>query len=336
MADRVLVVGPAWVGDMVLAHGLFRKLRRMGSVDTLHVLAPPQSLALTELMPEVDQAVPLPIGHGELSLAGRWRVARRLAALSYDWAIVMPRSFKSALIPLWARIPRRTGFLGEMRIGLINDVRRHRYRQSPRTLDRFLSLVDGPGGADAAREFEPRLVVTDRQIQDALAATGLERPRSPTLALCPGAEYGPAKQWPVRHFARLAAGQARDGRTIWVLGSDSERDLAAEICGHAGRAGQNLAGRTDLVQAAALLSLCDAVVSNDSGLMHIAAALGKRTIGLFGSSSPKRTPPLGDHGTALWLGLGCSPCFKRHCPLGHTDCLNRLTPDMVSAALDPD
>lgn len=320
---------------MVLAQGLFRKLRRTGPVDALHVLAPPQSLALTGLMPEVDEAIPLPIGHGELGLAGRWRLARRLAAVSYDRAIVMPRSFKSALIPFWARIPRRTGFLGEMRYGLINDIRRHRYAQSPRTLDRFLSLVDGPEDAATALEFEPRLVVTDRQVRDALAAIGLERPQSPILALCPGAEYGPAKQWPVRHFAQLAAEQARDGRTIWVLGSESERDLAAEICGHAGGAGQNLAGRTDLVQAAALLSLCDAVVSNDSGLMHIAAALGKRTIGLFGSSSPKRTPPLGDRATALWLGLDCSPCFKRKCPLGHTDCLNRLTPDMVSAALDP-
>ena len=336
MDNRVLVVGPAWVGDMVLAQGLFKILRRMGSVDALHVVAPPPSLALTDLMPEVDEAIPLPIGHGVLNLAGRWRVARRLAAVSYDWAIVIPRSFKSALIPYWARIPRRTGFLGEMRIGLINDIRHHQYAQSPRTLDRFLSLACVQEGADTALDSEPRLVVTDQQIKDALAETGLERPRSPTLALCPGADYGPAKRWPVRLFAKLAAEQARHGRTIWVLGTESERNLATEICRHAGRSSQNLAGLTNLVQAATLLSLCDAVVSNDSGLMHIAAALGKRTIGLFGSSSPKRTPPLSDHGTALWLGLACSPCFKRHCPLGHTDCLNRLTPDMVSAALDPD
>ncbi len=317
-----------------MAQAMFMKIRLLYSVDELHVLAPPSTLPLTQLMPEVDDGISLAIGHGELRFGERLRISRILAANSYDWAIITPRSIKSALVPFLAGIKRRTGFLGEMRFGLINDVRPERHTRAIRTVDRILSLVPAVEGSAVSRPPTPRLVVPERYVEEALAVVGIARPSSPVLALCPGADYGPAKRWPVRHFASLAAEQQRKGWTIWVLGSKNDRAIAAEICDHAGGSCHNLAGLTRIDQAAALMTLSDAVVSNDSGLMHVAAALRKQTVGLFGPSSPERTPPLTNRGAALWLGLGCSPCFKRRCPLGHTECLNQLTPEMVSSELE--
>jgi heptosyltransferase-2 len=168
----------------------------------------------------------------------------------------------------------------------------------------------------------------------ALTALGIEVPQARLLALCPGAEYGPSKRWPAEHFAALARQHVERGWTVWLIGGPADREAAQAIAAAAGAGCTDLAGRTDLGQAVALLSLADAVVSNDSGLMHVAAALGRPQVALFGSSSPEVTPPLSDQARALWLRLDCSPCFKRDCPLGHHRCLRELAPGMVAEALE--
>ena len=328
--NKVLIVGPSWVGDMIMAQSLFRQLQLLHPQLQIDVLAPAWSAALLARMPEVRNALELPFGHGELALGQRRRFGKALQSAGYDWAILLPNSFKSALIPFWAGIPRRSGFLGEQRYGLLNDWRRLDKQQLPMTVQRFVALA-WPGKASLPTlELDsiplPALAVKQPDIDGALAKHRLATDR-PILALCPGAEYGPAKQWPARHYAALARHYLAQGWQVWVFGSQKDREIAGAI-------GQlatvtDLTGATALGEAIDLMSLATAVASNDSGLMHMAAALGRPVVGIYGSSDPRHTPPLGQHAATVSLQLDCSPCFQRHCPLGHTDCLHRLEPERV-------
>jgi heptosyltransferase-2 len=323
----VLVVAPAWVGDMVMAQSLFAVLKRTHPGRPLHVLSPAATQPLLAFMPEVDRAIALPLRHGQLGLASRYRLGRALRAERYDWAIVLPRAFKAALVPFFAGAERRTGYQGEARYGLINDARRDPGHAAARTIDRFLALAGAAGPPPA-----PRLSVPAETVRAALGALALAAPDGRLLALGPGAEFGPSKRWPAEHFAALARAWQAQGGAVWLIGGPGDRAASAAIAASAPGC-LDLAGRTDLAQAVALLSLADAVVSNDSGLMHVAAALGRPQVALFGSSSPEITPPLSPHARALWLRLDCSPCFKRVCPLGHHRCLRDLTPAAVMQAL---
>jgi len=324
---RILVVAPAWVGDMVMAESLFQSLHRQYPDAVLDVLAPRWTLPLLRFMPEVSGGIALPLGHGELGLAERYRIGRDLRARSYDLALVLPGSLKSALVPFFAGIGIRRGFGGALRRLLLSEA-----LAKPRLpqVETFLALSPPALSRNDGEVLEPRLIVTDEQRADALAALGLQAPEVPLLAIARGAEYGPAKRWPARHFATLAAAKRAQGWQVWVFGSPGDRDAAAEI-----PADQNLAGRTSLDQAVALLSLADTVVSNDSGLMHVAAALGRPQVALFGPSDPVRTGPHNAKAQVLRLGIECSPCNKRICPLGHHRCLEDLIPAQVLALLPP-
>ncbi len=317
---RVLVVGPAWVGDMVMAHGLFQALKRRHPEARIDVLAPAWTLPLLRFMPEISEAIALPLGHGELGWTVRRDIGRHLRARGYDLALVLPGSLKSALVPFWAAIPARRGYGGALRCLLLTEAIA---KPTLPQLESFVALAD-PGGDSPA----PRLVVSDEDRALALNALGIARPQGALMALAPGAEYGPAKRWPIRHFAALAAAKRAQGWHIWVFGSAAERAAAAEI-----PCDEQLAGRTSLDQAVALLSLADALVSNDSGLMHVAAALGRPQIALFGPSDPARTGPHNAAAQVLHLALDCSPCNERVCPLGHHRCLEELAPERVLAAL---
>lgn len=330
-AAATLVIGPSWIGDMVLAHSLFQVLKARDPGSALHVAAPPWTLPLTAFMPEVDRAIALPFAHGDVKLGQRLTVGRSLAG-RYERAILLPNSFKSALVPFFARARRRIGYAGEGRGVLLTDARRLDKAAQPRTVDRFVAL--GLAAGDAVIDPPaPRLSVAPDDVADALAALGLERPGQPLLAICPGAEYGPAKRWPPAYFADVARHHRARGGEVWLFGSAADRDSAAAVAAAAPGC-VDLAGRTTLPQAVALLSLAGAVVTNDSGLMHVAAALGRKVVAVFGSSSPRMTPPLAPDARALWLALDCSPCYQRRCPLGHLDCLGKLRPDRVIAALE--
>jgi heptosyltransferase-2 len=332
-ASKVLVVGPAWVGDMVMAQSLYQLLRERDSGCVIDVLAPAWSLPLLSRMPEVRHGIELPLGHGELGLAARYRLGRVLRGEKYDRAIILPRSLKAALIPFFARARQRSGYRGELRYGLINDMRPLDKAVLGKTVERYLAL-----GMAAAEPLPPRAIHTPQLRTDGENLSALldrlQLGGEGAVALLPGAEYGPAKQWPVAYWAELAVRLREAGRPVWLLGSQKDRATAQQIVQLAGEPAGiiNLCGKTELVDAVDLLSTCSAAVSNDSGLMHVAAAVGIPVVGIYGSSTPEYTPPLTDKAEVLYLGLGCSPCFKRVCPQGHTNCLAQLTVEQAMAA----
>ncbi len=318
---------------MVMAQSLFRVLASQRPGALIDVLAPGWSRPLLERMPEVHAAIEMPVGHGELALRKRWRLGRTLRARNYDQAILLPNSLKSALIPFWAGIPRRTGWVGELRYGLLNDIRRLDRVRLPMTVQRLVALAYPAEHAGLPEIPPPRLTATPEGGAAACTALGLERGGAPLLALCPGAEYGPAKRWPETRYGELAQRALARGWGVWLFGSDKDRAVCAAVNEASGNRCVDLSGRTSLAQAVDLLALADAVVSNDSGLMHVAAALERPLVAIYGSSDPGFTPPLNEKNRVLCLGLKCSPCFKRECPEGHLDCLTGIGVDRVVDAL---
>lgn len=330
-ANRLLVVGPSWVGDMVMAQPLLRLLRERDPDCRIDLVAPPASLPLAAFMAEIDEAIALPVPHGRLALRERYRLARRLRARRYARAIVLPRSFKSALLPFWARVPVRTGYRGgEMRWWLLTDARRLP-RRPPPEIEKFAALALPPGMPLPPLE-PPRFAVSEAVIEAALRSQALQRPVQPLLILAPGAEFGPAKRWPAAHFAVLAQAKIRDGWAVWLLGAAGDRDAAA-VVREACPAAVDLAGRTTLAEAVALIAIANAVVSNDSGLMHVAAALERPQVALFGPSDAERTGPRNARARVIARDLSCRPCHSRVCPLGHHACLAGIAPQQVLEAM---
>jgi heptosyltransferase-2 len=325
----VLIVGPSWVGDTVLAQPLFMRLHERTPGLELDVLAPPWTAPLVRRMPEVRDVIDNPFGHGDLKVFARRRLGLALRERRYGRAIVLPNSLKSALPPFFAAIAVRTGYRGELRTGVLNDVRRLDEKRLPLLVERFAALAE-PHGAPLQRPVpRPRLRADPRNRARALERLQLSTDR-PVVAFCPGAEYGEAKRWPAEHFAALAQRVRRAGAQIWLCGSANDAAVAQAIAGRCEGPGiANLCGRTSLADAIDLLSLAAVVVSNDSGLMHVAAALDRPLVALYGSSSPGYTPPLAPQARILTLGLSCSPCFERVCPLGHFRCLRDLAPERV-------
>ena len=328
--ERILVVAPSWVGDAILAEPLIALLREPYEEPAVDVLAPPWCAPVFGRMRGVRRLIEAPFAHGRLDLPARRRLARELAPAGYTRAIVLPNSWKSALVPFLARIPRRTGYVGELRYGLLNDARRLDAKALPRLVDRFAALLAAPGALVPA----PPAPVLVPDVANRGAASRAMRLRTdrPVAILCPGAEYGPAKRWPPTHFADLAARFLADGYQVWLVGSPNDKLAAASVLQAAGEPGRrmlDLSGRTDLGTAIDLMSLAAVVVSNDSGLMHAAAAVGVPVVALFGSSSPVYTPPLSPVAHVARIDIACSPCFKRECPLGHFKCMRELAPQVV-------
>jgi heptosyltransferase-2 len=328
---RILIVAPNWVGDAVLTQPLLARLKQHDPHAVIDVLAPAWTLPAFARMPEVAGTLANPFGHGVLKLGARQRLARELKKSAYTQAIVLPNSLKSALIPLLAGIPQRTGYIGEARWGLLNDARRLDEKALPLMAERFAALAE-PRGTPLPRPLPaPRLTADPAARARTLAALGLDTAR-PAAVFAPGAEFGPAKRWPPAHFAALARALAAT-HAIWLIGSAKDKPEADAIERAAPGLCVNLCGRTDLAQAIDVIAAASLAVTNDSGLMHIAAAFDVPLVAVFGSSSPRFTPPLSDKARVVRLDLPCSPCFERVCPLGHMDCLNKLAPERVLAAI---
>jgi len=320
-AASVLVVAPSWVGDVVMSHTLVPGLKARG--DTVHFLVPEAMAGLVARMPGVDAVHPIRTRRGRLDIGARWKAATRMRRHGFDRAIVLPNSFKSALSPLLAGIPRRTGFTGEHRFGVLNDRRTLDPHRQPRMVDRFAALADVEPAC-------PRLRADPGRGRRLVEEYGLES-EGQVVALCPGADYGPSKRWPAQRFAELAARCAAAGAAVWVLGGPRDRDVARELLKHAPVV--DLVGRTDLTDAVDLLARADVAVTNDSGLMHVAAALGIPVVALFGSTTPAFTPPLSRRALVVSRDLACRPCFERQCPLGHLACLRDISAGTVFDAL---
>ncbi|WP_158889476.1 MULTISPECIES: lipopolysaccharide heptosyltransferase II [unclassified Pseudomonas] len=332
---NILIIGPSWVGDMVMAQTLFVCLKRQHPDCQIDVLAPEWSRPLLERMPEVREALSFPLGHGAFELATRRRIGQQLRG-RYDQAILLPNSLKSALVPYFAGIPTRTGWRGEMRFGLLNDIRTLDKARYPLMIERFMALAYAPGTELPKPYPKPRLAIDPASRDAALERFGLSLDR-PVLALCPGAEFGEAKRWPAEHYAAVADARLRQGWQVWLFGSQKDAPGGEEIREWVTPGFEedvyNLAGRTSLAEAIDLLSCAGAVISNDSGLMHVAAALDRPLVAVYGSTSPGFTPPLASQVEVVRLGLECSPCFDRTCRFGHYDCLRLLQPSLVQEAL---
>ncbi|GAA5184161.1 lipopolysaccharide heptosyltransferase II [Niveibacterium umoris] len=324
---RILIVTPNWIGDCVAAQPLFMRLAQRRPDAVIDALAPPWVAPALQAMPQIRKVISNPFGHGAFDPVGRWKLARSLAG-EYDEAYVLPNSWKSALIPLFAGIPVRVGFVGEARYGVINRAHCLDKQALPLQVERYAQLAEAPGQALQRPLPNPELAREPAAIAATLAKYGLAAEPRPVV-FCPGAEYGPAKRWPEKHYAELARRLASQGQPVWILGSKKDAPVSAAIVQQSGGAALDLCGRTSLGEAISLIAHARYAVTNDSGLMHVAAALGTPLVALFGSSSPNYTPPLSEQAAVIWLKLPCSPCFKRECPLGHLDCLNKITPDSV-------
>lgn len=317
---------------MVMAQSLFIALKKRQPDCRIDVLAPAWTFSLLQRMPEVTETIEMPLGHGKLGLLQRIRLGKTLREHRYTQAILLPNSWKSALTPYFAAIPKRTGYIGECRWGLLNDARRLDKRALPMTVQRFVALAF-PYQPAAAQDYPlPQLHISEQNVAAVREKFNLDS-NGNILALCAGAEYGPAKRWPGEHFAAIANAKLEQGWQVWLFGSAKEQEVNSEINRATGQRCIDFSGMTTLAEAVDLMSLAHTVVSNDSGLMHVAAALGKPVIALYGSSDPNFTPPLSPKAQILSLHLECSPCFKRECPLEHTRCLKDIEPERVLTAI---
>jgi heptosyltransferase-2 len=325
---KILVVAPSWVGDTLLAQPLLTLLKRQQPSALIEVLAPAWASPLLTRMAEVDAVIASPFAHGEFAFAARRALGRRLSRADFSHAYVLPNSWKSALVPYFAGIPHRIGYLGEARWGLLNEPRKLDKTALPQLVQRYAALAFSLPTELPAELPRPALRSTPAQQWAVRRLLGLPEHVAPII-FCPGAEYGPAKRWPTWHFATLARHVGSPATPVWVLGSDKDVALGEQIAQASGGGALNLCGRTTLDQAIDLIASARAVVTNDSGLMHVAAALDRPLVALYGSSSPDYTPPLSADAKIVSQKLPCSPCFKRECPLGHLDCLNGLKPERV-------
>ncbi len=333
--EKILVVGPAWVGDMVMSQSLYIFLANSRPGATIDVLAPSWSEPLLERMPEVSAAIVKPIGHGELGLGRRHKLGRVLRESQYDQAIMLPNSFKSALAPFMARIPKRTGWRGEMRYGLLNDMRVLDENRLPLMVQRFVALGQEADQALPTELPTPHLEVDADKVIRSAEKFGLDHSR-PILALCPGAEFGSAKRWPAEYYSQVATHYLSKGWQVVLFGSAKDQEVTGQIRAACqdNRDCFDFAGRTELAEAVDLLSLATAVLSNDSGLMHIASALRRPVLVVYGATSPAFTPPLSEQSDTVIPTIDCAPCFARECPLGHHRCMRETSVDQIIAKLD--
>ncbi len=334
--NRTLVISPNWIGDAVMAQPLLQLLKRQHPERPIDVLAPPSVAPVWRAMKEVDSVLETPFRHGPLQLAERWKYGRLLKQKGYTDAYVLPNTLKYALLPIFAGIATRVGYKGENRFGLIN--RMHRDDVPPRPmLPFYAALADAPDAPLRSDVPQPAMQVERSVIDAVFAKTGID-PARPLLVFAPGAEFGPAKRWPARHFAALAqtAIAHHPDVQIALLGSPRDKQAGDDIVALAGATGVvNLAGVTRLDEAIALIAGATAMVSNDSGLMHISAALARPVIGLYGPTDPDHTPPHSALARVMTLRLACAPCHKRECPLGHHDCLEKMESPLVWRQLQP-
>lgn len=336
--NKVLIIGPSWVGDMVMSQTLYTQLKEQDPDTIIDVLAPAWCKPILDRMPEVNRAIEMPIGHGEFNLSARRQIGIELRSEKYTQAIVLPNSAKSALIPWFANIPKRTGWKGELRYGLLNDLRPNKKAFQYMT-ERYIALahprsemIDSSSLGGLESLPKPNLTISSSLQQLTIDKFSLSKEKE-TVGLCPGAEFGPAKKWPEEHYAKVAENAVGQGKQVWLFGSQKDIETCNKIRSLVTKDYQKhihiLAGQTSLIEAVDLLAACKTVVSNDSGLMHVAAAVGCHVIGVYGSTSPDYTPPLSNTVDIISTNIECRPCFKRECPLGHLKCLKELSPSHV-------
>ena len=346
----ILIIAPNWIGDAVMTQPLLASIKALYPDSNIDVLASTWVAPIYRACSEVHEVIETPFEHQHLQWGLRKQLAKQLESKNYQVCFVLPNSFKSALIPWLANIPLRIGYRGEMRFGLINLALDNPSKVNrPPMLEHYLALSQLLNDEEATENqtsfsngMTPRLNVStnakqsvERKLQS--ANINLSGSNSAIYILCPGAEYGPSKRWPTEHFANLAKQIVSNNPNshIILLGSKGDHILGNEIVSLAKQDSHlhNWCGDTSLDEAIALIGMSKAVISNDSGLMHVAAALSTPQVAIFGSSDPAHTPPLSEKAKVIWLNLPCSPCHKKECPLGHLKCLKDILPEQVLTTL---
>lgn len=335
---KTLIIGPSWVGDMLMSQSLYRHLKQQDPNQCIDVLAPDWCRPVLQRMPEINQAIAMPVGHGSLQWGVRKQIGKELSKQGYGKAYILPNSLKSALIPWFARIPERIGWRGEMRYGLLNDIRTLIKPDFPLMVQRYVALSQIAGSPALLKEdiLAPKLRIDHKAQSEALTKFELNPERA--IAFCPGAEFGPAKRWPDYHYARLAQMLIKSGFQIWIFGSEKDHPVGQQILQQLDPTEQarcfNLAGQTSLPQAIDLIACCNAAVSNDSGLMHIAAAVDTPLVALYGPTSPDFTPPLSDKAEIIRLIDGFHKVRKGDADQGYHQSLIDITPEMAFSATE--
>lgn len=332
---KILIIAPNWIGDAVMTEPLITQLKKNHPDSVIDVIATPWVASVMRAIPVINEVIIGDFKHGLLQWAERKKLASQLKLAGYTHAYVLPNSFKSALIPWLAKIPNRIGYKGEMRWGLITAPLENPSRSNrPSMSTHYFAL----SGNQANETLQPKLELPRLFLNEMKEKLQLIQNHDKLFILCPGAEYGPAKQWPVEHFGKLAQmlTAQNNNALVLILGSKKESLLADEIVKLSNSNNQviNWCGQTTLDEAMACIAIADKVISNDSGLMHIAAAFRRPQVAIFGSSDPRHTPPLSPEAKVHWLQLECSPCFKRTCPLGHLKCLVDIQPQDVLNSLN--
>lgn len=319
---KILIIAPNWIGDAVMTEPLIAQLKKNNPDSQINVLATPWVASIMKAIPAVNQIIIADFRHGALQWSERKALAKQLAQSAYTHAYVLPNSFKSALIPWLAKIPHRIGYQGEMRWGLINESLKNPSRSHRPPMSSHYFALSGQTSSEVP---QPHLSLPKAMVEQSQQTLQNTQAHQELYVLCPGAEYGSAKQWPIEHYGQLAKEltESQPNALVLILGSKKEFAIGSDITNistHPDRV-INWCGQTSLEDAMAAISNATAVISNDSGLMHIAAAFRRPQVAIFGSSDPRHTPPLSKLASIHWLHLECSPCFKRTCPLGHLKCL---------------
>ncbi len=341
---NILIVGPSWIGDMVMSQSLYTVLKQKYPNAKIDVLAPGWCRAIVERMPEVNQVIEMPVGHGAVGISTRWKLARELKRNNYDHAYVLPHSIKSALIPWFAGIATRTGWKKrEPRAILLND-QRHNIEQYTYMVERYCALAYSTAEQSALKDpitlaSLPKATLSiDPNVQQQVTNKFSLVKEPHIVGLCPGAEFGPAKKWPEENYAQVANAIAKQGRQVWLFGSEKDKATCDKILSLVNEQYQHkitvLAGETSLIEAVDLIACCETIVANDSGLMHVAAAVNCNVVAIYGSTSPNYTPPNTDKKVMLNTNIECRPCFKRECQYGHLKCLTEISAQRVLEAIE--
>lgn len=329
-ALKVLIIAPSWVGDAVMSQSLLKYLKKTHTNLTIDIFAHKHLIDLFQRMPEVNNTIINKFVHGSMDIIRRIKTGYELRKSSYDEVYVLPNTYKSALIVFFASIKKRIGFVGEFRYGVLNKPFKLNETELPLMIDRFCSLANY---GNKVSNIEYPVLQVDTVNQDKMKNKFNLSINVPLIIFCPSAEYGPSKRWPIEYFAKLANNLVQNGFSVLLLGASMDEPLVAQIISliDVNNINKiiNACGKTSLADCVDLLALGNLVVTNDTGLMHVACAVDVPVIAIYGSSTPKFTPPLSNKAQVLRMEISCSPCFQRTCKFGHYHCLKFITPEMV-------
>mgnify|MGYP001200948281 FL=1 len=322
--QKLLIIPQNWLGDIVMSQTLLKKIKSNNPKTSIDILVNSSLKNLVERMPEINKVIILDCNHRELGLFKRLRLAKEIKKSSYDQSIVLSRSLKSSLIPYFAKIPIRTGELGELRYLLINDLKEFSKESRRKTASRYISMYSD-NNEELSENYYPSLDSNSENIKNLSEKYDLKKDKK-VIIFAPGAAFGPSKMWPVNKFRELGKKLNNDFK-ILILGSNNEKSIGNDIVTNKNMV--NLCGKTSIADAVDLMHISKFCVSNDSGLMHLAAATNTKSISIYGSTSPDFTPPLTKNKDIHYKGISCSPCFEKKCKYGHYNCLVDIHSDDV-------